>query len=292
MPWRCSTAAVPPPPDRDGERQDPATERVLRDWMNFLSFGFTPTATGTSDTHGIVRPAGMPRSLVRVSDDSPAAIAAGIGEEVVRTVSGQGGAPRDVIVTNGPFLQLWVGEDPARGGIGRTVSLSGSKLRITAEVRTVQWAPVDTLEVFANSTFLDNGTEAEPLVPALCFTSRPMISARCRAAVVSGPLHVVRVDEGSGRVYLRARVEVEVDVEQLLARNRPGARGRDLWLVARAFGDRALFPVLPGGLDRKVSIASLLDGPPVTTSGLFPLAFTNPVFVDVDGGGWRGPFQP
>ena len=43
-------------PDRDitladGERQDMLVNTILRDYMSFLSLGFTPTAVGDSDTH-------------------------------------------------------------------------------------------------------------------------------------------------------------------------------------------------------------------------------------------------
>lgn len=281
-------------PDRDGERHDPRVERILRDWMDFLSFGFLPTATGTSDSHGIVEPAGVPRSLVRVPDDSPAALAAGIGDEVARTVAGLDGAPKDVIVTNGPFLQLYV-DDPKKGGIGRTVTPAGPLVTIVAEVFTPEWAPIDTLEVFANSTFtvpLPAHMDLEPLVPALCFSSRPSLSERCRAALVSGALTVDRVDLGGGRAYLKARIEVPIEVSRLLSKNRAGARGRDLWLVARAFGDRSLYPVLSSAIDPATDVDKLVSGVPITNTGAFPLAFTNPVFLDVDGGGWRGPFQP
>jgi len=64
----------PARPDRDGERHSQGTERVLRDYMNFLSLGFIPAAVGSSDTHGRAEPAGLPRTLVRVSDDSRAGV--------------------------------------------------------------------------------------------------------------------------------------------------------------------------------------------------------------------------
>src|SRR4029079_18600339 len=56
-------------PDRDitladGERQDVLVNTILRDCMSFLSFGFTPTAVGDSDTHQRWSvPSGIPRNL-------------------------------------------------------------------------------------------------------------------------------------------------------------------------------------------------------------------------------------
>lgn len=280
--------------DRDGERRDIELERMMMDWMNFLSFGFTPTATANSDTHGRVIPAGLPRTLVRVPDDGPAALQGGLGAEVARTVIGQGGAPRDVVISSGPMLRFYAG-DAAKGGIGRTVAPVGGKIKLVLEAQAAEWAPLDTMEVFANNTFDPPGSSdltLKPLVPVVCFSSAAMLSERCRGALYSGALIEQRDVLGPGRVRLRYKVEVEVEVAKLLTRNRAGAAGQDLWLVARAFGDRALFPVLASGIDTNVPMSAILAGDPLLDSGVFPMALTNPIFVDMDGGGWRGPFQP
>ena len=297
-------------PDRDGERHSAGTERVLRDYMNFLSLGFIPAAVGSSDTHGRTEPAGLPRTLVRVSDDSPAALRSGVADEVVATLTAQGTALRDLYSTSGPVLRLWAGSGARRVGIGgttqpepgdpRSPEQADGLLRLEVEALCTEWAPIDTIEVFANSTFPSPETGPAPpeMVPALCFTSRGAPSERCRKAAVFGVLTVETVDRPRGGRYLRARILVEVPVSKLLLSSAPGSRGKDLWLLARAFGDHSLFPVVPGGVrpgpgpGTGTDLASLIDGMPVTTSGAFPLAMTNPLFVDVDGGGWRAPFQP
>lgn len=280
-------------PDRDGERHDRKTERVLRDFMNFVSFGFTPAAVGSSDTHGRVEPAGLPRTLVRVQDDSPAALAAGAADAVVATVLGRG-VPRDLIVTSGPMLQLAAGTGGNRAGIGGTARPEGDTLRIELEVRTTEWAPINTLEVFANRVFLGSETAASPpeMVPAICLTSRAVPAERCRQARVYGPLVIEAVDRPGGGRFLRARASLDVKVSELLLDNPAGSRGRDLWLVARTFGDRAMFPVAPGGIRSSADLSTLLDGRPLDDQGAYAVAFTNPLYVDVDGGGWRGPFAP
>src|SRR5206468_9866330 len=83
----------------------------------------------------------------------------------------------------------------------------------------------------------------------------------------------------------------DVTPDQLLALVRPGASGRDLWLVARATGQVGLFPVISQDIAPTVSIDDLIAGQ-LTGIGVPALAFTNPVFVDVDGNGWRAPFAP
>jgi hypothetical protein len=282
-------------PDRDGERHDATTERVLRDFMNFLSFGFTPAAVGASDTHSRLEPAGLPRTLVRVRDDSAAALRDGsVADEVVKTVGGKGGAPRDLIVSSGPMLQLSAGTGTNRAGIGGTARPDGDTLHLELEARTTEWAPIDTLEVFANSTFPspEPSGKAPEMAPAVCLTSRMVPAERCRKARVFGALTIERVDRPGGGRFLRARASLDVKVADLLAGNAPGARGSDLWLLARTFGGVAMFPVLPGGLKKDVDVNKLLDGQPLTDQGAYPLAFTNPLFVDVDGSGWKAPFAP
>ena len=68
-------------------------------------------------------------------------------------------------------------------------------------------------------------------------------------------------------------------------------QGQDLWLVARTFGDVGLFPVITDGLSG-VSTADLVDTFNLAGVGTPALAFTNAIFVDVDGGGWKAPFAP
>jgi len=282
----------------DGERLDVKAELNLRDFMNFLSFGFTPTPTGVSDSHYLYgEGGGLPRTLVRVPDDSPTAIAAGLTDAVVATVSGRG-VPKDIVVTNGPFLQLRVGGG-ATANIGATVTAPGDgKIPVHVDVTAPPWAPIDTIELFANSTFdipLPKGMEQQKLVPLLCFTTRATPSARCQAAVGGArPLTVRTVETVAGvaaSARLEASIDAVVDAADVAARTRTGAQGRDFWILARTFGDVGLFPVVPV-LDEPVSTTDLVEQKPLQGKGVPAFAFTNAVFVDVDGGGWRAPFSP
>ena len=162
------------------------------------------------------------------------------------------------------------------------------------------WAPVDQIEIFANSTFeipVPKGKDPEPLLPALCFTARPKPSMRCAmAAGGPRPLVVKSVETVRGVAESR-RLEILVEAndvtpDMLLARQRAGATGKDLWLVARATGSGGLFPVIPAKVAPSVKPADLVEKMNLADVGVPALAFTHAVFVDVDGGGWRGPFQP
>lgn len=279
--------------DAAGERPDIKVETNLRDWMNFLSFGFTPTPEGNSDSHSLYSaPCGLPRTMVRVPDDSSSAIAAGLGEAVVATIAGAG-KPRDVVVTNTPFLQFTVDGM----GIGTTVAHpAGGPLQLHVEVKTPAWAPIDTVEIFANETFeIPSDTDA-PLAPALCFTTRAAPSSRCASAIGGArPLVLTTVEAVPGdpnTARLEAVVDLPIEAAALLARQRQGAQGQDLWLVARTFGDVGLYPLITaGGLGGK-SVSDVVETFDLRGVGQPALAFTNAIFVDVDGGGWRAPFAP
>jgi len=291
-------------PDRDttladGERQDLLCNTNLRDFMTFLSFGFTPTAVGDSDTHQRWSvPSGIPRTMVRVPDDSSAAIAAGIGDDVVSTMSGQ--TPRDVVVTNGPMVTLAVGPDRNAGGIGRTVTppTGATQLAVHVDAQAAEWAPFDTIEIYANAAFTippPAGQQPEPLLPLLCFTARATPSMRCAQAVGGArPLTVAREAVGNaGAARLHAVADASLVLSDVTAHQRAGARGKDFWLLARVTGLTGLWPVIPQAVDAAVvPVATLVAGTPLVGQGVPALAFTNPVFVDVDGGGWRAPFAP
>jgi hypothetical protein len=68
----------------------------------------------------------------------------------------------------------------------------------------------------------------------------------------------------------------------------------DVWIVALARGTDGvsppLFPVEPNSLKEatNTNLAQLTDGN-VGEDGMPALAFTNPLYIDVDGGGWTPP---
>ena len=255
--------------------------------MNFVSFGFTPTAVGDSDSHQWYSvPAGLPRTLVAVPDDSAAALQAGIADDVANTVSGV--APRDVVVTNGPFVKLTVDGT----GIGRTATHAGGPLTIHVEVTSAAWAAVDTVELFANATFdvpTPKGGTAPAMAPALCFSSRATPPARCAGALGGVRALTATVSGGKQSIVLDVN---DVTPDQILALERAGGTGKDLWLVARATGTVGMFPTIPAGVDAKAATVDQLIAGNTQDIGVGALAFTNPVYVDVDGNGWRAPFAP
>ncbi len=281
----------------DREYVDVLVDTILRDWFNFLSFGFTPTPVGDSDTHQRWSvPSGLPRTMVRVPDDSSSALQAGVGEAIAQTISGQ--TARDVVVTNGPMVRLAAGPDLSKGGMGSTVTLpsGATQLAVHVDAQSASWAPFDTVEIYANASFTippPPGEQPEPLQPVYCFTARAVPSWRCQQALGGArTLNLQTVTVGVG-ARVQASVDISLSLADLLGTVRPGAVGRDFWLVARVVGQQGEFPVIPAAVDNSVvTIDQLVSGAPLMALGVPPLAFTSAVFVDVDGGGWRAPFAP
>jgi hypothetical protein len=288
--------------DGDGVPESYGLDLVLRDWMNFLSFGDLLTPMGNSDTHTREKdPAGLPRTLIRVSDDSAAGLMLGAEDDVYATILGDG-KPKDVIVSNGPMLRVEVGGQPA---IGSTVTPAGDgTVSFTVSAESAEWIEFDTIEVFANSTFDDPvGDEPTALQPIVCFTSKPVASLMptdpCLNAAKGGAqVMTVQLVSVSGPDRKRtATVTFSLSAADIAART--GAVGTDAWVVVRVRGQRALYPVLLGQGDvTDANIDTLVSGSDVDIAaaldrhGVPAAAFTAPVLVDFDGGGWNAPFAP
>ena len=91
-------------------------------------------------------------------------------------------------------------------------------------------------------------------------------------------------------------VTVSIDVGDIVTRT--GATGTDAWLVFRVRGDRGIFPLLTQGTIDATTLPALMSGDmtQIATAlqhkGYGAMAFTAPIFVDFDGGGYRAPFAP
>jgi hypothetical protein len=291
----------------DGVRELAGLDVTMRDWFNFLSLGLVVTPLGNSDTHyAFADPAGMPRTYVRVTDDSPLAIESGrVVDDVLDTLSGRSDAMgRDVVVSNGPFLEVTLADTPGSVGsvIGREIAATGGRVALDVRAIAPAWAAFDTIEVFANAT-PDVPAPGKPLAetaltPHLCYTSRdPATLAEndvCARAVGGAQPLTVTAEDGVRHV---ATLRVEVDAGAIATR--AGASGSDAWLVVRVRGDRAIYPVMLNGITGDAAaVDTLLADDPAAVEALLAgrgvpaTAFTAPVFVDFDGGGYRAPFSP
>jgi hypothetical protein len=288
--------------DGDGRREITKLDRVMRDWFNFLSMGFTVTPTGNSDSHTAISDTmGMPRTFVRVSDDTAAGLASGTAvDDVMTTLTGA--RNRDVVLSDAPFLSVTSAGQPA---IGAVVDGSGGSVTLTVRVQSPDWAELDTLEVFANETPDTPPAKGAPiaLVPVRCWTTRdpaslPATDPCALASLPALPMTIQQVSVGNGFSRWEATVTVTLTAADVAA-SRAGASGTDAWLVFRARGDKAIFPILFDDVVNGTTLPVLVDGSDAAAldaalrgHGVPATALTAPIYVDFDGGGYRAPFAP
>ncbi len=109
-------------------------ERVLRDWYALLDAGVRMTATGNSDSHKLTyHECGVPRNLVEVGDDDPAAFDEAHFVEAVR-------AGR-VTVSSGPFVRIEVDGH----GIGEEVPAGPHEIHVVVDAPP--WVDVTRVDV-------------------------------------------------------------------------------------------------------------------------------------------------
>lgn len=157
-----------------------------------------------------------------------------------------------VIASYGPFIQLWVDGHP----IGSDVVASGDTIEISIEVQAPSWVDVDRVELYENGTligeyFVEEGTPS---------------NLRFAQTITHTP-------------------------------------ARDAWYVAVATGDGSMAPVftpveipyipleeaVTEALGLLPAVATFLPAPVLfpKTYPIHPYAITNPIWVDVDGGGFE-----
>jgi hypothetical protein len=159
----------------------------------------------------------------------------------------------EVVASYGPFVRMWVDDNP----IGSTFVPDDGELEIAVEVQAPSWIAVDRIELYENGKLIDVAEVARP----------------------DGPLHVI---------------------ENFVANP-----SQDSWYVAIVIGNGDLAPVFTpveipyvelqviisealGGVD---SVSSLLSPaiPVPREYEVHPFALTNPVWADLDGGGFQPP---
>jgi antitoxin (DNA-binding transcriptional repressor) of toxin-antitoxin stability system len=118
-----------------------ARDGVLADYLALLRTRHPVTATGNTDTHGVIaQEAGYPRTYVRVKDDQRLdAWSDARTDELVKSLR----EVRDVVVTNGPFVRI----DAGGTGIGGVVKAKNHVVSATVHVECTPWMSVEELVV-------------------------------------------------------------------------------------------------------------------------------------------------
>lgn len=230
----------------------------LEDWFSLLNQGRVFTAMANSDTHGLDDEPGTPRTFMPVSDDRPGAIDE---LEVVRAIQSQ-----QTFLTNGPFARF----EATGGGVCRDRRTGESLERNTCRMGEVASATSGQVELRVD-------TQAAPWVPL------------SRVRFISGG-EVVATIEGDSETLGTVTHTLELE--------------RDGWVIVEIVGDGNMFPMV---LPREVPSIQVSDAlgsigsafgfdfspfgnlRPNEVTAVYPYAFSNPIFVDVDGDGAYDP---
>jgi hypothetical protein len=228
-------------------------------WFSLLSQGIRKAGAANSDTHSLhADQVGCPRNLV-FTGQALAGFDLDRFDADVR-------AGR-MVGTTGPVLDAYVA-DASGGGVPVRPSLGdvtpGPGAELVVEVRAAPFIPVEEVRVFVNGQQVRTASVRSELGGLDPF------GERIGSAVVRMPL------------------------ADLVA-----GFGGDVWLVVEAGMPQPAYAVDPEtGLPElsepvvPASPESPLYHIEVVAPGVLPLAFTNPFFLDLDGGGWTAPGLP
>lgn len=268
--------------------KDQLWESSLPTWFNLLNLGLTPTATANSDCHvEIASTLGMARNYLASKVDP----ADGLGnshldiseDEYAHNIN-----QHHLVVSAGPFISMTAkNEKGEEAGVGDTIH--GNAISFNIEVDSPDWAWFDTVEIYAN-------TEPIPAEDSARFAMRGVASSPEQFAkpyhvprYVYEPVESFRLADGSLKNWtnkdgkISAKLEVTLTVKE------------DTWVVVVVKGTqstegyRSLFPFVPNVLKDSKQPPQIFDPAKLELFHKDPKvhapawAFTNPIFIDVDG---------
>jgi hypothetical protein len=176
--------------------------------------------------------------------------------------------------------QCGVGENCT--ALPTTIATTDGEVEIRVDVQSPAWAEFDTIEFYINTTTTQRTLTGQQ-------TGDGPINVQ-RYSITPNVVHVkdthFTVDSEPVNGSTRLEAETELNLNGLT---------EDTWVVVLVKGtdnvSEPLFPVVPNSIlagATNDTVAELLDGN-LNEQGITALAFTNPIFIDVDGGGWTAP---
>ena len=264
---------------------------VIDDWMNLLNTGARPTATGNSDSHSLEEELGSPRNYVWVGPDADGKRRDNQIGDITDLDIVEGVKNNQVILTNGPFVNISVLTPNAAGGddivwrIGETVDYAAPNtcrsVSILVELFSANWVDIDFVDLYANGR----------------------------------RIRTFEIPEGADDSWSEKVTEMEYQADGCtvdgaeLGSLVPLTFAQDTWVVAVARGSQNLFPYVAGAEDPPSNITAALTGilgssgvdlssfggtgdgvtSPEQLQAARPFAMTNPIWLNIDA---QGPFDP
>ena len=258
--------------------------RNIGDWFNMINQGIVRTGVADSDTHTKNGVAGFPRTMVASPYDNPGSLSA-----IADTLSANVNAGR-AFGTNGPMVRVKVeaASTGQEGGLelGKPtlISTTDGAVDITVDIQSPTWVEFNRVEYYINTTT----TRVTATNQHTGFG--PNISVN-RYTVTPDYVQTAPTDFTINSVLAPGTTSNRLEASTTLSLT---GLTEDIWVVVVVKGtdgvSKPLFPMLPNDLQQSsnTTLANLTDGN-LGENGITALAFTNPLFVDVNGGGWSPP---
>jgi hypothetical protein len=222
---------------------------IMRWWLTMVSRGFSPTATAVTDTHRLYSDLGGSPRTFVFVGDDYDTSAT-FDEQVFARATNDNRA----VGTNGPFFRVELqNSDQQTASLGEVLESSDGQVTARVDIQSPEWIRVDRVDIYTNLDADDIVTHPGQAVsdPIPPSSSHPIDWQN------DDLVEVARRNQ-SHRVYQK-HVEIPVEVTE------------DAYVVVVLRGsEQSMWPVIP---NRDVR----------------PFAFSNPVFVDADGGGYDNP---
>ncbi len=249
--------------------------RNLGDWFNMMNQGIVRTGIAVSDTHKrVINQSGFPRTMIASPTDDPGALGA-----IAETLAGNVNAGRTT-GTNAPFVEV-TAEATSTGetgglalGLPTLISTTDGSASITVDIQSPLWAEFDRVEYYINEVPFPDDFDWDPTTPPYWNVAPDVVQ------VAGVDFTVSTVDDfplipGAGHF------------EATTSLNLSGLTD-DTWVVVLVRGtdgvSKPIFPVVPNDIDQatNLTLADLIDGN-LGEDGVPATAFTNPLFIDIDG---------
>lgn len=265
---------------------------TLPTYFNLLNLGVLRTATASSDSHQLIsEPLGSPRNYLMSSVDPRDGLGDSFSAISPEEVAVNTNAHR-VVVSNGPFITVQAKSSSQPEGVTVGGNLLGGDVTLTFKVESNEYIDWDQIEIYTNTD----------TVPA---TDDMTQAFQGPAQRFHNSIRIPGSDETRAyefKYFMQPSVKLKrgIDFNQTLA---DGLRSvtltrqfnfdEDTWIVILARGtnnSRGLFPFVTRAIDDTVDqgqVLARLESGSKSISPIKAFAFTNPIFVDVDGDGFK-----
>ena len=226
---------------------------VADDWFQLLNHGFAPTAMGNSDSHGDELEPGIPRNWIASSTDDAARIDR---KEIAANIKAG-----KVLPSSGPFIRASI-----RGkSWGEIAAVPDGNVELDLHVETPSWFGVSRIEIYRNAELIKVLPIDKPATAIVDFDGKVDLGRPAEDSWVVVAAMGLRDEDFMQPVYITIPLG-----ELTLAK-----------ITTLAFGHLGLVGQIIG------TVSQIPDFFPS-----IPYAMTNPIYVDVDGGGYATKLGP